>query len=149
MTRAPYELRASKPDGPDLCLEIWRLPGAWAPELTLPRRLAGLHGRNLAFFLHRLQRQLLRLGVDLSDLSTHGSAAWPLDEEHALRLGLFFRTLAPMRSPDAMRACAEGIESMTREEAAYWLGMAMHRKHPRRVLSALRLLLIADSRPAA
>ena len=40
-----------------------------------------------------------------------------------------------------MRAVIDGIESMEREEAAYWLGMAMHRKHPRRVLTALRLLL--------
>lgn len=32
----------------------------------------------------------------------------------------------------------------TPEEAAYWLGMAMHRKSPRRVLAALRLLLSAS-----
>ena len=56
-------------------------------------------------------------------------------------LELLFRTLAPMRSRDNMRAVAEGIEAMGREEAAYWLGMAMHRKHPRRVLTALRFLL--------
>ena len=31
---------------------------------------------------------------------------------------------------------------MAREEAAYWLGMAMYRKYPRRVLSALRMLLV-------
>jgi len=30
---------------------------------------------------------------------------------------------------------------MGQEEAAYWLGMAMHRVNPRRVLSALRMLL--------
>ena len=30
------------------------------------------------------------------------------------------------------------------QEAAYWLGMAMHRKNPRRVLAALRLLLSAS-----
>ena len=30
---------------------------------------------------------------------------------------------------------------MEREETAYWLGMAMHRPNPRRVLSALRTLL--------
>ena len=35
-----------------------------------------------------------------------------------------------------------GIEAMTKEEAGYWLGMAMHRKYPRRVLMALRFLLI-------
>ena len=54
-----------------------------------------------------------------------------------LMLGLLFRTLAPMRSRDNMRAVADGIEAMGHEEAAYWLGMAMHRKHPRRVLTAL------------
>ena len=57
-----------------------------------------------------------------------------------------FRALAPMRSRDNMRAVAEGIEAMGREEAAYWLGMAMHRRRPRRVLTALRMLL-TEPRP--
>jgi disulfide oxidoreductase YuzD len=47
-----------------------------------------------------------------------------------------------MRSRSNMQACAQGIEAMGNEEAAYWLGMAMHRKYPRRVLMALRFLLI-------
>ena len=51
-----------------------------------------------------------------------------------------------MRSRDNMRAVAEGIEAMGREEAAYWLGMAMHRKYPRRVLSSLRFLLTEPKR---
>ena len=49
--------------------------------------------------------------------------------------------LAPMRSRDNLRNVVEGIEQMGKEEAAYWLGMSMHRKNPRRVLSALRILL--------
>jgi hypothetical protein len=67
--------------------------------------------------------------------------AWPINEEAALTLGLLFRTLAPMRSIDRIRAVADGIDEMSREEAGYWLGMAMHRKNPRRVLAALRMLL--------
>jgi hypothetical protein len=47
-----------------------------------------------------------------------------------------------MRNREHMAAVAAGIEAMTKEEAGYWLGMAMHRKHPRRVLMALRFLLI-------
>lgn len=46
-----------------------------------------------------------------------------------------------MRNRANMRAETEGIETMGREEAAYWLGMALHRKRPRRVLMALRVLL--------
>ena len=42
---------------------------------------------------------------------------------------------------------AEGIEAMT-GEAAYWLGMAMHRKHLRRVLTALWFLLTEPKRRA-
>ena len=36
---------------------------------------------------------------------------------------------------------ADGIDTMSREEAGYWLGMAMHRIYPCRVLAALRVLL--------
>ena len=36
----------------------------------------------------------------------------------------------------------EATEAMEREETAYWLGMAMHRPNPRRVLTALRTLLM-------
>jgi hypothetical protein len=67
-----------------------------------------------------------------------------LPEEVALTLGLLFRALAPMRSLDNLRNVVEGIEQMGKEEAAYWLGMAMHRKNPRRVLSALRMLLTSS-----
>jgi hypothetical protein len=66
--------------------------------------------------------------------------AWPLPEEEALHLGLLFRALAPTRNLDRIRCVADGIEGMAREEAAHWLGMALHRKTPCRVLSALRML---------
>ena len=46
----------------------------------------------------------------------------------------------PKERPNMVRV-VEGIEAMGQEEAAYWLGMAMHRVNPRRVLSALRMLL--------
>ena len=50
---------------------------------------------------------------------------------------------------DNMRAVAERIENMGREEATYWLSMAMHRTHPRRVLTALRFLLTEPRRRAS
>lgn len=65
--------------------------------------------------------------------------AWPLPNDVAVPLGLLFRTLAPMRSRGELRSVVEGIEPMGGEEAAYWLGMAMRRRNPRRFLSALRI----------
>jgi hypothetical protein len=46
-----------------------------------------------------------------------------------------------MKNLDRIRQVAEGLEKMSREEAGYWLGMVLHREHPRRVLASLRILL--------
>jgi hypothetical protein len=39
---------------------------------------------------------------------------------------------APLRSRADMRSVTEGIAATTKEEAAYWLGMAIHRRYLRR-----------------
>ncbi len=136
-----YELRARRLNASDNELEIWQLPSLATSHLKAPKRIAGLHGRNLALIEPRLLRQLKQIGIDLTKLKVKAIAHFGLDEDNALRLGLMFRILAPMRNRDRMGECTEGIEAMGKEEAAYWLGMAMHRKNPRRVLTALRYLL--------
>ena len=60
------------------------------------------------------------------------------------RAGFDSPLLAPMRNVAAIENCNRGIDAMARDEAAYWLGMAMHRKNPLRELAALRLLLSAS-----
>ena len=102
--------------------------------------------RRLSGAEHRVLKRLARAGVKLGSPVRRMTRGYALTEDLALTLGLLFRALAPMRSRDNMRAVAEGIEAMGREEAAYWLGMAMHRRRPRRVLTALRMLL-TEPRP--
>lgn len=136
-----YELRVRRHGPADTGYEIWRMPAAATPQATSALRIAGLRGRNLELVEHRALRRLARSGIRLGRSTRSGEWSHTLDEDTALTLGLLFRTLAPMRHRDSMRAVAEGIETMQREEAAYWLGMAMHRRHPRRVLMALRILL--------
>lgn len=144
-TAPVYDLR-TKREQDGLWLEIWQRPSPNSPQLKEPLYLAGLKGRNLSLIEHRVLRQLGKAGIDLGGLLPGERRAFPLSEDLALILGLMFRVLAPMRNRDNMRMVAEGIEAMGREEAAYWLGMAMHRKNPRRVLMALRFLLI-DPKP--
>lgn len=147
-SRAPrYEVRVRAHGPGDLEIEIWQVPSSATPELKHPQRVAGLRGRNLALVESRLLRRLKRAGVEVAGLARGGSRTRAVDEDLALNIGLLFRVLAPMRDRANMAACAEGIEAMTREEAAYWLGMAMHRKNPRRVLTALRYLL-TEPKPA-
>ena len=141
-TRPQYELRARKRGPGDLLLEIWQLPSIATPGMKEPLYVGGLGGRNLALVDHRVLKQLRGAGVELGAIRTGEGARRDVDEELALRMALTFRALAPMRNRASMRAVAEGIDAMAREEAAYWLGMALHRKHPRRVLMALRCLLV-------
>lgn len=148
-----YELRARTWAAGDDELEVWQVPAAATPQLRAPVRVAGLRGRALALVEHRVLRRLGQAGVKLGgrrdELALGAAHAHGIDEHLALTLGLLFRTLAPMRSRDNMLLVADGIEAMGQEEAAYWLGMAMHRKNPRRVLGALRMLLTDPARPGA
>ena len=136
-----YELRVKRHGPVETAYEIWQLPAAASPHVTCALRVAGLRGRNLELVEYRVLRRLSKSGIKLGRRPGAINRGYALTEDLALVLGLLFRALAPMRSRDNMRAVAEGIEAMGREEAAYWLGMAMHRKNPRRVLTALRTLL--------
>ena len=140
-----YQIRARRLSGSQLQIEIWQLPSPASPHIHVPQRVAGLAGRNLEINQVRILKKLKEAGVRLEVMPVEGTRA-PIREDEALRLALLFRVLAPMRSRPRMVDIAEGIEGMAREEAAYWLGMAVHRKNPRRVLSALRVLLTAPKR---
>ena len=143
-----YELRARTHRASDTEYEIWQLPAPATPHVRAPVRIAGLRGRNLDLIEHRVLRRLAGAGIRPGPPAGRQRRGYALAEGTALTLGLLFRALAPMRSRDNMRAVAEGIEKMEREEAAYWLGMAMHRRRPRRVLTALRVLLTEPPRAA-
>ena len=143
-----YELRVRRRGPVDAEYEIWQMPAAATPHVATPVRIAGLRDRNLHLVEHRVLKRLARAGIKLGPRVGAGARGHAVTEEVALTLGLLFRALAPMRSRDNMRAVADGIEAMGREEAAYWLGMAMHRRRPRRVLTALRTLL-TEPRPRA
>ena len=140
-THPHYELRMRNHGPGDLELEVWQLPSDATPALRSPRRLAGLRGRNLSLVEHRVLRRLKDAHFYIGGLLPSMDHREELPELLALQLGLLFRVLAPMRNRDNMRQVADGIEAMGAEEASYWLGMAIHRTHPRRVLMALRFLL--------
>ena len=139
-----YELRVRCLRLGEAEYEIWQLPSPATPQISSAVRVAGLKGRNLALVEQRVLKRLAASDIRPSPAPVEAGHA--LTEDLALMLGLLFRVLAPMRSRENMRVVAEGIEAMGREEAAYWLGMAMHRKFPRRVLMALRFLLTEPKR---
>jgi hypothetical protein len=149
-----YEVRIRFHGLGDTEIEVWRMPSPATQQLTTPTRLAGLRGEALELVENRVFRQMQCAGLRISSLRPLPSRkqeeprvrGYNIPEELALTLGLLFRLLAPMRSRPRMRQVAEGVEAMEREEASYWLSMAIHRKNPRRVLTALRYLLTDPQR---
>ena len=142
--RPAYELRSKQRGPSDLELEVWQVPSTATPELREPRRVAGLSGHKLLIVEGSVLRKLKAEKVSLAKLKKGESRRDALSEDLAMAMGLLFKLLAPMRNVTSMENCARGIDAMAREESAYWLGMAMHRRNPRRVLAALRLLLSAS-----
>ena len=57
-------------------------------------------------------KRLARAGIKLGVGTDHKKRGYTLTEDLALMLGLLFRSLAPMRNRDNMRAVVEGIEAM-------------------------------------
>lgn len=138
-SKPQYQLRIKKRND-ELELAIWQMPCPASPHIARPRRMAGLGGRNLALAEGVVLKILNRAGIKVGPAQGKTQKC-DLDEDAALNLGLLCKVLAPMRNAERMRQAALNMGQMAQPEAAYWLGMAMHRKNPRRVLSALRLLL--------
>ena len=139
-----YELRMIVESTSVWRLEIWQLRSPATPRLKTPEHVATLQGSGLRIIENRLLKRLAREKIVLGSLKPGKTKTWPLDEELALSFGLLFRALAPMKNLDRIRQVAEGVETMSREEAGYWLGMSLYRTYPRRVLASLRILLTAS-----
>lgn len=136
-----YELRLKVATSMNWSLSIYQLPSPATPRLKAPEHIGTLRGAPLRLVEMRVLKRLLKEKIQLGALKPGKARTWPLDEETALHLGLLFRVLAPMRNTDRIREVAEGVEAMGKEEAGYWMSMALHRPNPRRVLAALRMLL--------
>jgi len=106
-----FEVRTVRHGPADTEVEVWQLPSPASPQLTAPVLLASLRGRNLGLVEHRVLKLLAAAGLKFSPRAGRKEALI-LPEDQALRLGLLFRALAPMRSRDNIRAVAEGIEAM-------------------------------------
>lgn len=140
-SRPRYEIRAKSTKKDGLEISVWQLPSPSAPRLTEPECAGTLKGRPLRLVETAVIKRLRSLGISLAKLKTGETLKHAVDEEEAVSLALQFRALAPMRSVDRIQTVSDGIGRLSREEANYWLGMALHRKKPRRVLAALRMLL--------
>ena len=149
-----YELRMRTYGVGDDELEVWRLPAPATPHVAGRFAWPGCGDGISSSCVVAVSSGSRMLGCGLAsqtsrkELVRERAEARTRSTEHlALMLGLLLGTCTQLGAERGnMLRVAEGIEAIGQEEAAYWLGMAMHRTNPRRVLSALQMVL-NDHRP--
>jgi hypothetical protein len=79
-----------------------------------------------------------------SDLRRDRRAPFPLNEETAVRLGLLFLAIKPLRKTARIEAIRNATAAMSPEEAYYWYAKCVHGATGRRAQRALRILLAQE-----
>lgn len=136
-----YELRA-RPRGVDVAMQVRQLPAPATPHLHRPRIVGAAVAGRLDVLDAWADAELRRDRIDRPG----PGASVRIPETTALRLALMFRAVAPLRRVRDAHQVIAGVAGMADEEAAYWLGMVIHRPRARRTLAALRLMLTDGGR---
>jgi hypothetical protein len=89
-------------------------------------------------------RAVKRGGVRPSDVSPRRRAPIQIPEEEAVRTGVLFLTLKPLRKLSRIEAIAERVDAMEPEELWYWYSKTTAQGDGRRARRALRLLLAEE-----
>jgi len=142
--RAAYELRVL-PDGDAYALGLYRAHLGPVLNGTKPfQPLVVLRGVPCKVSLNHVLEALRRSGHRPSQLGRGRGSAFHLTEEDAVRLGLLFLAVKPLRRIDRMEAISERVQRMATEEAFYWFAKVTDPRTGQRAQRALRLLLASD-----
>lgn len=140
-TEPLFELRVKVLDNNEYEMEIWQIPSPVSPNQFKETKLGRIVGAPFRVLETWLIRKLGKMNVSISLMKKNTNHTFMIKEDHAMFLTLLFLSLTSLRKVERIREVAMGVESLTYEESSYWVAMALHKKKPRRVLAALRMLL--------
>lgn len=113
------------------------------PNVDVPTTIASLDGTSLDSSHELLAPVVGGKEALVTFLKKGGSVA--VSEDDALRLGLTFIAIGPLRSEERMAGMVQGIKDMSPDEAAYWLKKIVNDNSPKRLASiAFRTLLVGE-----
>ena len=101
-------------------------------------------GDPLRAVMDQVLRAVKRAGYRTTDLSRGRKAPFRLPEEEAVRLGLLFLALKPMRKLSRIEAISREVQGMEPEELYYWFSKASDREGARRARRAFRILVAEE-----
>jgi hypothetical protein len=103
-----------------------------------------LWGSPLQTVFDRVADAVRASGGRPSDVRRDRKAPFPLDEETAVRLGLLFLAIKPLKKTSRIEAIRDATEAMSPEEAYYWYAKCANGATGRRAQRAFRILLAQE-----
>ena len=136
-----FELRVLPRDGLGYGVALYRLEvqsGVTDPAGELVIRV---WGDPLLGISDQVLAAIRRAGYRSTDLSAKRRAPFKISEEDAVRLGLLFAALKPLRKHRRIEEVARAVYSMEPEEAHYWFSKVTTGPEQSRVRRALRMMV--------
>lgn len=148
--RRHYELRVVPPErtgkraGYGLALYQSSVrPGEREEDADLDR-IVQLWGDPLRSVMEPVIGALKRAGYRPSDLGPKRRAPFKISEEDAVRLGLLFQAVKPLRKTSRIESISEHVREMEPEEVYYWFSKTASRGSANRAQRALRILMAEE-----
>lgn len=143
MRKTAYQLEVHPRPGRQYGLSLVEVvpPAGTARRKPELRRVVRLWGGPLQAVFDRVVEVVKSHGGRASDIRPERKAPFTLDEETAVRLGLLFLAVKPLRKTARIEAIREATAAMGTEEAYYWYSKCSSSTSGRRATKAFRVLL--------
>ena len=136
-----YELRVQPRDDIGYGVALYRRGSAPHETERSEEQVVRVWGDPLLTVMDQVLAVIRRAGYRSTDLKTTRRAPFRIAEDDAVRLGLLFAALKPLRKYRRIEEVAGAISSMEREEVYYWFSKVTTGREQRRVQRALRIMV--------
>ena len=136
-----FELRVLSRDGLGYGVALYRMEVQRGNADPAGELVIRVWGDPLLGVLDRVLAAIRRAGYRSTDLSAKRRAPFRIAEEDAVRLGLLFAALKPLRKHRRIEEVARAVSSMEPEEAHYWFSKVTTGPEQGRVRRALRIMV--------
>lgn len=136
-----FELRVLPRDGLGYGVALYRVEAHRGDAGPTGELVIRVWGEPLLGVLDQVLATIRRAGYRSTDLGLKRRAPFKIAEEDAVRLGLLFAALKPLRKHRRIEEVARAVVSMEPEEAHYWFSKVTTGPDQDRVRRALRIMV--------
>lgn len=143
--RRHYELRVVPGKGSTYGLALFQRPlgNDQGGEVEM-ERVVQVWGDPLRAVMDQVLAVIKRAGYRPSELSASRKAPFTLGEEDAVRIGLLFQAVKPLKRHGRIESISEHVRAMEPEELYYWFSKTAARASASRAQRALRILMAGE-----